>query len=510
MPYTPDTYWKRVQEVNPNADHIIPISQYTKIKESITCKCTICDYVWTTKAESLINKKSGCPSCRNSKPITADNYKERIKEKNKNYDNFIFLSSYKGRKQPLEIKCQKCGNEWKTKIDSLMSGKGCPKCAGNQSPTNEEFINKVYDINPNIAVLEPYINRNVHLLCKCKICDYEWKSSPANILQGSRCPVCANKRVVKDINSVWALRPDLIQFFKDESDSYKYTLGSEQVVLTKCPLCGFEKKMKVERLTHEGFSCNKCGDNISYPNKYCRAVLSQLPIENFITEYTPEWGKGRAYDNYFEYQGEKYILEADGSFHYMDNPINKQTVEQSRYIDKMKDDLAQKHNINVIRIDCRESTSDYISQNIIKSELSNMFDLSRLDWNKCDEFASRNLYKTICDDFNNSLLTSTELVEKYKLSLSTINRVLNKGIILGWCSKDTVELRRALCKQKSNHRKTVVKLIDQYDNCVKNYNSIIECVKDLRNILNDSISIYQVRRSIYDNVNIYGYKICKG
>ena len=509
MAYTPETYWERVQEVNVHASHIIPVSTYTNIKEPITCKCTICNYVWTTKAESFIGKKSGCPNCRGSKPITPDNYQERIKENNKHFDSFIFMTPYTKRKYPLQIKCKICGNEWITKIRNLMIGHGCPKCANNQKPAHEEFVEQVNSINSNIIILEQYVNHNTHLLCKCKQCDYQWKSSPANILQGSRCPVCTNKKVIKEINSIYALRPDLIKYFKHKEDSYKYSLGSEQFVSTKCPLCGYEKRMKVENLTHKGFSCNRCGDNISYPNKYCRAFLSQLPISNFITEFTPQWANGRAYDNYFEYNGQKYILEADGDFHYYDNPISGQSAKESQYIDRLKEEMANEHNITVIRIDCRESKSEYISQNIIRSILSDIFDLSQLDWNKCDEIASGNIYKMICDDFNNSELVSTDLAKKYKLSLVTINRILRKGVELKWCDEEIVKERSILCRRKCIKRKISVGLFDNDGNCVKRYYSIADCVRDLTVTLDNTITIYKVRQSIYNDVKINGYKICR-
>ena len=498
-----------MQKVNPNADLIELITEFTKVKENITCKCKKCGYIWNTRAEYLINDKSNCPNCRQIKPITPDNFKKRLQLKNNHFNDFIFLSEYVNRNSVISIKCKKCDYRWDTNIRNLMKGSGCPKCAGNLPPTNEEFVQSVKDINPNLIVLEPYINQTTHLLCKCKQCDYQWKSSPSNILQGSRCPICVNKKAIKEINSVYALRPDLVKYFKNEEESYIYTLGSEQSVLTKCPLCGHEKRMKVENLTHKGFNCNHCGDKISYPNKYCRAFLSQLPIENFITEFTPKWANGRAYDNYFEYMGRKYILEADGDFHYYDNPISGQSAEESQRIDKLKEEMANEHNIIVIRIDCRKSKSEYISHNIINSIFSNIFDLSKLDWNKCDEYASGNVYKMVCDDFNNLGLTSTDLAKRYKLSLTTINKILRKGIKLKWCDKEKVKERSTLCRRNCVKRKIPVGLFNSNGNCLKEYSSIADCIRDLAIVLETTISTYKIRKSIDYNIDVNGYKICK-
>ena len=45
-------------------------------------------------------------------------------------------------------------------------------------------------------------------------------------------------------------------------------------------------------------------------------------MENFIAEYSPYWAGRKRYDNYFEYNGQAYILEMDGAWHYKDNNMS--------------------------------------------------------------------------------------------------------------------------------------------------------------------------------------------
>ena len=49
--------------------------------------------------------------------------------------------------------------------------------------------------------------------------------------------------------------------------------------------------------------------------------------------------------------------------------------------DMLKDKLAGEHDITVIRIDCRESERNFIQKNLENSILSELFDLSKVDWN---------------------------------------------------------------------------------------------------------------------------------
>ena len=56
--------------------------------------------------------------------------------------------------------------------------------------TNEEFLNRMNEINSNIEILSEYKNSKVYMRCKCKIDGYEWDASPGNLLAGKGCKMC--------------------------------------------------------------------------------------------------------------------------------------------------------------------------------------------------------------------------------------------------------------------------------------------------------------------------------
>lgn len=78
----------------------------------------------------------------------------------------------------------------------------------------------------------------------------------------------------------------------------------------------------------------------------------------------------------------KFIVEIDGGFHI--NNTTFSTAQEIQERDKTKDMLASKNNINIIRINAYKSNGEYLSNQITQSNLSSLFDLSKIDWNICE------------------------------------------------------------------------------------------------------------------------------
>ena len=105
--------------------------------------------------------------------------------------------------------------------------------------TNEQFI---YDIEQKhgktITILDTYINNKIKVLCKCNICEYQWKALPGNLLSKNRkngCPECAKKSLSKS-------HEDFISDLKDINPDIEI-LGKYKNINTKiqckCKKCGY-------------------------------------------------------------------------------------------------------------------------------------------------------------------------------------------------------------------------------------------------------------------------------
>jgi uncharacterized protein YegP (UPF0339 family) len=270
-----------------------------------------------------------------------------------------------------------------------------------------------------------------------------------NFKKGQGCSACAkyNAKPVLGINTIWDTDKWMCDLGLSEEDAKTHTHRSHDKVQVFCPDCGQVKNKKIEINTiyvEHSIACPRCSDKISFPNKIAFYLLQQLKID-FETEYNPDWIKPRRYDFYFKINNKEYILEMDGEFHYKDNKMNGQTVEESKAIDNYKDRLANEHGIEVIRINCELSNLELIKQNILKnSKLNELFDLSNIDWLKCEEYACSNLVKVVCEiKRDNPDLSTIEIGKLMKLNCGTIRTYLIKGSkIWDWINYDGKEEKR--------------------------------------------------------------------
>ena len=130
---------------------------------------------------------------------------------------------------------------------------------------------------------------------KCNKCGWNEGWISEYKIEARGCSCCCGRTVVKGINDISTTAPWMVKFFSNKNDAYKYTCGSNKKIKTKCPDCGNEKYMIINNLFKKGFSCNKCSDGFSYPNKFMFNVLEQLN-EEFVSECSPIWVEGKFYD----------------------------------------------------------------------------------------------------------------------------------------------------------------------------------------------------------------------
>ena len=305
--------------------------------------------------------------------------------------------------------------------------------------------------------------------------------------------------------------PWMINYIKGGYETAKkYTCKSNKKITFKCPDCGHEFQRDISYVYYYGFRCQKCDDGISYPNKFSYALLDQLKnlyeIKNIQHEYTSDWSGRRRYDNYFEYQGQAYILEMDGGFH--KNGIyttSEYGLSERKNADKEKDIMAETHDIIMIRVDCEPSTFDNIKENVCNSLLSKLFDLTLIDWDKCNISAMKNIVKKVCDDFkNNSELTVSELSEKYGIYTTTVAKYLKQGTELGWCNYNPEFEKRKFQALRYGYS---ISVNDIKNNIQKQFKSIAQAERESFAIFGRKLCHTTISRYIDTNVEYDGFMI---
>ena len=382
--------------------------------------------------------------------------------------NLIPLETYRGVDAKLKFHCSVCGDDFYTTPYVALqktNGNGCRECNGTKQKTHNEYVKDLHDRHINITPIEQYRTCNKNILHQCNVCNYTWSARPSNILSGYGCPVCKNKAVLRGYNDLWTTHPNVASWLANSDEGYKYTSGSGKRVTFKCPDCGSERQQVIRDVARYGCSCNKCSDGISFPMKFTMSVLEQLQIPfkievkfewcNFYNPYKQKYTYG-IYDIVFTHDNQNYIIEVDGIFHYRDNHLSKQSHEESTFIDSQKDRLALQNGYKMIRIPALQSNLEYMRQSILSSPLSDMYDLSMVNWKDCALYAASSLVLE-CAKLWNVYHRAKYVAEHVHRRQETVVRYLNQAAKLGLCDYDgtkervksalrTVAIRKTPCK----------------------------------------------------------------
>ena len=284
--------------------------------------------------------------------------------------------------------------------------------------THEEYLERLFLANPNIDIVENYINSGSRTKHKCKMCGHTWSPRPRDVLRGHGCPLCSGKIVgpaPEYRNSIWASEyREYFSKYLTESQMKQYTPQSSVQVEALCPNCGLHKNVMISNLHRYGIGCI-CQDGVSFPNKFVFNVLQQLKVV-MKPEYSPGWAQKRKYDLYLsDYQ---VIIENHGGQHYINNEKRgfARTLEEEQENDLFKYHLAMSNGIiNYIVLDCRNSDKEWIKASIMNSMLPTLlhFKEEDVDWDMA------------------LLYASTSIIGKHR---STVCRWLSLATQLGLCN----------------------------------------------------------------------------
>lgn len=293
------------------------------------------------------------------------------------------------------------------------------------------------------------------------------------LLNGRGCGCCssASKNVIYGINSIHDTAPWMISLGVDFEEAKKFTYNSGKKIKCVCPHCK-EVTHKVVYGIYNGKSIGCiCSDGHSYPEKFMYSLLRQIKLE-FETQYNPKWTERKFYDFYIP--SLNVIIETHGLQHYEQSSRGRLLHEEQEN-DKIKKELALNSGVNYyIELDCRKSELDWIKNSVLNSELSKLFDLSKIDWLKCEEFAIKsNKIKEICDYWNNKedVEATSDLARVFNINRSIICIYLKKGAKLGWCDYDTKEeLRKSKLKNKKRKAINIFKegkMLKTFESCAE-------------------------------------------
>lgn len=184
-----DEYVSLLKEVNPN---VVVIDKYINSQTKILHKCLIHDFEWSIIPNSVI-AGHGCPKCGNNYRMSHKEYVDKVSNINSNIE---VVGTFKNIKTKIPHKCLIHNYIWNAFPESILRGAGCIRCGADKSGeirsyTHENYVKKLFDLNPDIIAIEEYINSSTNILHKCKKCNNVWSARPSNVLFGKGCPKCS-------------------------------------------------------------------------------------------------------------------------------------------------------------------------------------------------------------------------------------------------------------------------------------------------------------------------------
>lgn len=282
-----------------------------------------------------------------SKRKTHEEYVKEVALKNKNIE---VVGKYSEANKKITHRCLIDGYEWDVTPHNVLRGRGCPKCSNHIKRTNESYVKEVKSINPNIEVLEKYINNTTPILHKCIIHNIEWNAYPNNILRGCGCKQCANELLSKNKRiSIDEYRYKLKQISSTIiviGDNY---INAHTPILHKCLIDGYEWLAKPNNIL-SGKGCPKCNEN-----KGERKIRLWLDNHNIIYETQKSFSNCRdirplPFDFYLP--NKRTAIEFDGEQHYkaIDHFGGIKAFEIRQKHDNIKNEYCKNNGISLLRI----------------------------------------------------------------------------------------------------------------------------------------------------------------
>ena len=272
------------------------------------------------------------------------------------HPNIKVVGEYVASNIKITHKCKIDGYVWDTKPNVILMGHGCPKCSGRVIMPHDEYVKKVFDINPNIEVVGIYNGARNKILHRCKIDGYEWETTPDHILRGIGCPLCGGtlkKTHEQYVQEVSNINPNIEVL--GEYISYKTP------ILHHCKI--------------DGCKWYACPSNILFGTgcPQCKTSRGEREIFNWLNNHSIIFESQKTFDGCknkkllpFDFYLPQYntCIEYDGEQHYY--PINffggEEKLKKNIQRDEIKTNYCLVNNIRLLRIKYNENIAEILEK----------------------------------------------------------------------------------------------------------------------------------------------------
>ena len=212
--------------------------------------------------------------------------------------------------------------------------------------SDDEFIDRLKVVNPEVEPMEKYINSKTKISCRCKNCNNIWKVSPNHLLNSkSGCPVCKSKQSAIKRRKDPDIYKQQLADINPTIELLEEYIKAQEKIRCRCKLCGHEWSVRAIDLLL-GVGCPGC--IISKGELVIMNYLYEHDIEFFydIPYFDDLYGEGgfRLLRPDFILPEYNIWIEFDGRQHF--EPVN---FKNNKDKDKADDNLKKIKNNDMIK-----------------------------------------------------------------------------------------------------------------------------------------------------------------
>lgn len=241
---------------------ILLLGEYSKYHSKTTFQCDK-SHTWSATPANVLSG-SGCPHCSGNIPLTKQIVNERIADR-----GLVMLGEYIHQKKKALFKCSE-GHTWETAPSNVLYENGCPKCgkikAANKRRLTKSAIRERL-ASRGIELIGEYSHANAKTMFRCRE-GHTWNAIPGSVMSGNGCPHCAgrvhltqemvNERIANRgitlLGDYMGLHTKTL-FQCDDGHTWK-TTASVVIYGSGCPHCNgqapLSKQVINERLSNRG------------------------------------------------------------------------------------------------------------------------------------------------------------------------------------------------------------------------------------------------------------------
>lgn len=357
---TLEEFLERLKEKH--GDSIEYVSGFKNMRTKCMFRCKKDGHTWFATPTNIVNHKRGCPEC--AKRIRAEKRRTPIEKliqklKEVHGDDILYAGGFKNMNTKCWFFCTKCNELFYTYPSGIIyNGCGCPKCAIYKPTTPIEKVIELVDIvsNHTIEYVSGYTKIGAKCRWRCRICGYEWETTPNSILSGHGCKKCYVASRIIPLETIIKLVTEL---FDDTIEYVNGYIDSKTKCKWRCKVCGYEWEADPHALIQHHIGCRVCTMKRLHESM-------ERPVYNALSKKSVLFKYDKALEGCFynrenviqkhplraDFRLEKYpiILETDGRQHHFPMGGREAEIKEIQERDEIKNKWCKEHGYILIRV----------------------------------------------------------------------------------------------------------------------------------------------------------------